>query len=100
MKPFVRGFSKVALLALGILSAGMGLKGFLLSSNFIDGGVTGVSMLLAKVTGLPLALLLPIVNLPFVAVGDRAVVAASPGAYVEELYAPDDRRNRQGPVVA
>ena len=39
---------------LGILSAGMGLKGFLLSSNFIDGGVTGVSMLLAKMTGAPL----------------------------------------------
>src|SRR5438552_4099788 len=73
MKPFVRGFSKVALLALGILSAGMGLKGFLLSSNFIDGGVTGVSMLLAKVTGLPLALLLPIVNLPFVAIGYRLI---------------------------
>jgi uncharacterized membrane-anchored protein YitT (DUF2179 family) len=57
-----------ALLALAILSAGMGLKGFLLSSNFIDGGVTGVSMLLSKTTGLPLALLLPLVNLPFVAV--------------------------------
>ena len=29
----------------------MGLKGFLLSSDFIDGGVTGISMLLAKTTG-------------------------------------------------
>ena len=38
------------LILLGILSAGMGLHGFLLSSRFIDGGVTGVSMLLAKVT--------------------------------------------------
>ena len=57
------------LLLLGILSAGMGLKGFLLSSNFIDGGVTGVSMLLSKTMGLPLALLLPMVNLPFVALG-------------------------------
>lgn len=42
-----------------------------MSSNFIDGGVTGVSMLLAKVTGLPLAVLLPLVNLPFIAVGYR-----------------------------
>jgi uncharacterized membrane-anchored protein YitT (DUF2179 family) len=57
-----------ALIALAILSAGMGLKGFLLSSNFIDGGVTGVSMLLSKTTGWPLALFLPLVNLPFVAV--------------------------------
>jgi uncharacterized membrane-anchored protein YitT (DUF2179 family) len=60
-----------ALIALGILSAGMGLKGFLLSSNFIDGGVTGVSMLLAKTTGLSLSILLPVVNLPFIAIGYR-----------------------------
>ena len=60
-----------ALIIIGIMSAGMGLKGFLFSSNFIDGGVTGISMLLAKVTPLPLALWLPIVNLPFVVVGYR-----------------------------
>jgi uncharacterized membrane-anchored protein YitT (DUF2179 family) len=59
------------LIAAGILSAGMGLKGFLLSSSFIDGGVTGVSMLLAKVTAAPLAVWLPLVNAPFVAVGYR-----------------------------
>ena len=61
------------LIALGILSAGMGLYGFLLSSNFIDGGVTGVSMLLAKVTPLPLSFWLPVVNLPFVAIGYRHI---------------------------
>lgn len=59
------------LIVLGVLAAGMGLKGFLLSSNFIDGGVTGVSMLLAKTTGFPLSIWLPLVNLPFIAVGYR-----------------------------
>jgi uncharacterized membrane-anchored protein YitT (DUF2179 family) len=54
---------------LGILSAGMGLHGFLLSSNFIDGGVTGVSMLLAKTTSLSLSVWLPLINLPFIALG-------------------------------
>ena len=44
-----------ALIAVGVMSAGMGLKGFLLSSGFIDGGVTGISMLLAKTTGVPLS---------------------------------------------
>src|SRR5436190_23311596 len=53
------------------MSAGMGLKGFLLSSGFIDGGVTGISMLLAKMTGMPLSVLLPAINLPFVVVGYR-----------------------------
>ena len=64
------------LVLLGILSAGMGLKGFLLSSNFIDGGVTGVSMLLAKTTGLSLAVWLPIVNLPFIVLGWRQMGGA------------------------
>src|SRR5258706_12292124 len=59
------------LIAAGILSAAMGLKGFLLSSNFIDGGVTGVSMLLAKLTSAPLSVWLPLVNAPFIVVGYR-----------------------------
>ncbi len=57
------------LIGAGILAAGMGLKGFLLSSNFIDGGVTGISMLLAQITTMPLSLWLPLVNAPFVVVG-------------------------------
>jgi uncharacterized membrane-anchored protein YitT (DUF2179 family) len=61
------------LIAAGIASAGFGLKGFLLSSNFIDGGVTGVSMLAGKISGASLAVILPIVNLPFVAVGYRQI---------------------------
>ncbi len=71
MKQTFRELLNLLLILLGILSAGMGLKGFLLSSNFIDGGVTGVSMLLAKATGLPLAVWLPIVNIPFIALAYR-----------------------------
>lgn len=56
---------------LGILSASMGIKGFLLSSHFIDGGVTGISMLISMVTGAPLSIWIVIVNLPFVALGYR-----------------------------
>jgi len=59
-----------ALLILGgIFAAAMGLKGFLFSSHFIDGGVTGISMLLSQTTTLPLAVWLPVVNLPFVVLG-------------------------------
>jgi uncharacterized membrane-anchored protein YitT (DUF2179 family) len=54
---------------LGIFSAAMGLKGFLLSSHFIDGGVTGVSMLLSQVLGLPLAILIFFINIPFIIIG-------------------------------
>ena len=54
------------LIGLGILSAGMGIKGFLLSSHFIDGGVTGVSMLLNNILGIPLSILIALINLPFI----------------------------------
>ncbi|PYQ82699.1 MAG: hypothetical protein DMG03_16865, partial [Acidobacteria bacterium] len=54
----------------------MGLKGFLLSSNFIDGGVTGVSMLLSKTTAMPLSVWLPLINAPFIAIGYRQMGAA------------------------
>jgi uncharacterized membrane-anchored protein YitT (DUF2179 family) len=64
-----RALLNTVLIAAGILSAAMGIKGFLLSSHFIDGGVTGVSMLLAQVTGVQLPVLLPAINLPFVALG-------------------------------
>jgi uncharacterized membrane-anchored protein YitT (DUF2179 family) len=71
MHSFRREVINAVLIVAGIMSAAMGLKGFLFSSHFIDGGVTGISMLLAKVTPWPLALWLPIVNLPFVVLGYR-----------------------------
>ena len=61
------------MIALGVLSAGMGLHGFLKSSNFIDGGVTGVSMLASKAGGVPLSVLIPAFNLPFIALGYRQI---------------------------
>ena len=64
------------LIVTGVFSAAMGLKGFLLSSHFIDGGVTGISMLLSITTPLPLSVWLPVVNLPFVVLGYRQMGAA------------------------
>lgn len=69
MKRALRELLNTLLILAGIFAAGMGLKGFLLSSNFIDGGVTGISMLLAKVTGVSLSVWLPVVNLPFIVLG-------------------------------
>ena len=73
MKRGARELLNSLLIVLGILSATVGLEGFLLSSNFIDGGVTGISMLLSKVTGLSLSVWLPVFNLPFIALGYRQI---------------------------
>jgi uncharacterized membrane-anchored protein YitT (DUF2179 family) len=64
------------LIILGILSAGMGLKGFLLSSKFIDGGVTGISMLIAETIGWPLSVLIFVINMPFLFLGYRRLGAS------------------------
>lgn len=73
MKRFIQAALNTALIVLGILSAGMGLKGFLLPSRFIDGGVTGISMLLSDVLGFPLSILILLINLPFIALGYRQI---------------------------
>lgn len=73
MKTFIRESINLILIVLGVLSAGMGIKGFLLSSHFIDGGVTGISMLLSDVIGLSLSILIPLINLPFIALGYRQI---------------------------
>lgn len=54
---------------LGVLSAGFGLKGFLLPNMFIDGGVMGISLIIAELSDLPLSVLIVIVNLPFIIMG-------------------------------
>ena len=59
MKSYASEIKNTILILLGILSAAFGLKGFLLSSRFIDGGVTGISMLVSDVMGFPLAVLIP-----------------------------------------
>lgn len=51
---------------IGILLATVGLKGFLIPNHFIDGGVTGVSMLIAEFSHIKLEIILLIINLPFV----------------------------------
>jgi len=76
MKKIIREAFNIGLILMGILSAGLGLKGFLLSSRFIDGGVTGVSMLLADILGWPLSILILVINLPFIALGYRQISRA------------------------
>ena len=54
------------LITIGIFSASFGFKGFLLTNHFIDGGATGISLLIAAVTGIPLFMLIIGVNIPFI----------------------------------
>jgi uncharacterized membrane-anchored protein YitT (DUF2179 family) len=59
------------LLIAGVLSATIGLRGFLLPVGFLDGGITGTSLLLATITGIPLSLWLLALNVPFILLAHR-----------------------------
>lgn len=61
------------LVTIGIFSAAFGFKGFLLTNNFIDGGATGISLLINALTKFPLYLLLILVNLPFILLGYKII---------------------------
>ncbi len=62
-------FRDVAFILISVVSAGFGLKGFLLPNSFIDGGVTGISLLTSETTGISLSLLIVAINLPFLILG-------------------------------
>ena len=59
-------FRSIMFLTAGVFSAGFGLKGFLLPNRFIDGGATGIYLLLTEITPLSFSILLILVNTPFV----------------------------------
>lgn len=63
-----RTIKDIFFIALGVASAGFGLKGFLLPNRFLDGGVMGISLLANVVTDVNLSILVIVINLPFVVI--------------------------------
>lgn len=57
------------LITAGIFSAAFGFKGFLLTNHFIDGGATGISLLISALTNVPLYILIICINIPFIILG-------------------------------
>jgi uncharacterized membrane-anchored protein YitT (DUF2179 family) len=70
---FFSAAKNLTLIVLGILSAAFGLEGFLLPNNFIDGGATGISLLITELTAFPLPLILVAINIPFLILGFNVI---------------------------
>ena len=58
--------SDIIYLVLGVIFASFALKSFLVPNHFLDGGVTGVSLLLHEVYHWNLGVILLVLNLPFI----------------------------------
>lgn len=61
------------MISIGICSAAFGLESFLLPSSFIDGGATGIALLLSELTPLSLSIAILLVNVPFIVLGYNAI---------------------------
>ena len=68
-----KNLSDIFLMLLGVLSAGFGLKGFLIQNGFIDGGVMGISLLTNSQAKIPLSVLIIVFNLPFLLLGYKQI---------------------------
>jgi len=74
LKIEIKSFLKSSfLIGIGTISASFGLKGFLLPNSYIDGGVTGISLLISEISGVSLSVLLIIFNIPFLLLGFSAI---------------------------
>lgn len=69
----LKKFRDVFLILSGIICASVGLKGFLLPNSFLDGGVTGISLLLNNITNVPLPILIVLINIPFLYISIKQV---------------------------
>lgn len=61
------------MISIGVLMATIGLKGFLLPNGYLDGGITGISLLTSSISGWEISPLLVLLNLPFIYIGYRQI---------------------------
>ena len=57
------------MLTFGSILAAFALETFLIPNTILDGGITGISIIISKLTSFPVSLLVLILNIPFVYIG-------------------------------
>jgi uncharacterized membrane-anchored protein YitT (DUF2179 family) len=67
-------FKEYFLIVLGVASASFGLGSFLVPNGFIDGGITGISLLVAFLTPISVSVLIFLFNIPFMYLAIKQVV--------------------------
>ncbi|RZK52116.1 MAG: YitT family protein [Pedobacter sp.] len=73
LKNKTRLLKEIAFICAGVVSACFGLKSFLMPSHFIDGGVTGISLLTRSLTDWNLSYLIVAINIPFIILGYKQI---------------------------
>ena len=88
-------------LCVGAVIAATGLELFLIPNNVIDGGVVGLAIMGAHITGMPFGLLLIVINIPFLYLGYKQIGKSFAFSTIlavcflsfwsEEVFAPIER---------
>ena len=61
------------MMSLGAVMAAFALEEFLIPSTILDGGVTGVSMILNKLSGISVSIFVIVLNIPFLIIGFKQI---------------------------
>jgi uncharacterized membrane-anchored protein YitT (DUF2179 family) len=64
--PLVSEIYQVSSIVVGALVFAIGLEGFLIPNDFLDGGVVGVSIIATRFVDVPMGVFIAVLNLPFV----------------------------------
>lgn len=55
----------LALNVTGVAIITLALKGFMIPNSFLDGGITGISILIHEITHWPFGIIILVLNIPF-----------------------------------
>ncbi|WP_442602270.1 YitT family protein [Paenibacillus sp. KN14-4R] len=64
---------KFIFITIGAVLMGLALEVFLVPNDIVDGGIAGISIMLSKITSLPLGVFLFILNVPFLILGFKQI---------------------------
>ena len=67
----IRNIIQYLILTLGSIISAFALEQFLIPNTILDGGVTGISIIIDKLTNIPISILVIVLNIPFIYVGYR-----------------------------
>ncbi|MBZ5751132.1 YitT family protein [Metabacillus rhizolycopersici] len=72
-KRVLKEIQQIIMITIGAIIAAFGLELFLVPNNILDGGVIGLSIIAAELTGIQMSIFLIILNLPFLYIGFRRI---------------------------
>ena len=71
--PTIKKLGSVLLLTFGAIIAAFALEVVLIPNTILDGGITGVSIIISKLTKLPLSIFVILLNIPFIFIGYKSL---------------------------